>query len=170
MSSIRVSHRRAVVVAAVGTVLVCAYAALALTQIFWLNPLAAVPGASLEQIHADMAAAGENLSPGVAVTVVAIGPLLAIGVLVAAIFVSTSTPRAIGVAYLLLLMLGAPGYFAASFGAGMGLADTYGISGADYSPWAIPLYFTSALAFVGLIGIGLASAVQGASGRRVSPA
>lgn len=60
--------------------------------------------------------------------------------------------------FLALLMLGAVGYFVASFGAGMALADTFGISGADYSPWARPLYVVSALAAVAIV-VGGAVAV-----------
>lgn len=56
------NHRTAVVIAFVGTLLVVAYAGLAVVQIFVLNALAAAPGKTLGQIHADMAAAGESLS------------------------------------------------------------------------------------------------------------
>ena len=58
------------------------------------------------------------------------------------------------IAYLVLLTFGAPAYFMASFGAGMGLADTYGISGADYSPWARPLYLVSLLSLLAALAIG----------------
>ena len=53
--------------------------------------------------------------------------------------------------FLSLLMLGAVGYFIASFSAGMGLADTFGISGGDYSRWSRLLYAVSLLAGVALV-------------------
>lgn len=55
-------HRTAVVIAAVGTALVTAYAGLAALQILVLNPLAAAPGRNLDEIGEDMAAAGESLT------------------------------------------------------------------------------------------------------------
>ena len=55
--------------------------------------------------------------------------------------------------YLILLALGTPAYFIANFGPGMALADTYGIGGADASPWAVPLHVTSMLAVIALAGL-----------------
>src|SRR5690606_23105834 len=109
-------------------------------QIFALNPEAAVPGVPLEQIRADMAAAGESMHPGLGIGIMAVGPLIALLLLVLAVRRTDATPIAIAVAYLVLLGFGPLAYFAAAFGPGMSLADTYGISGADYSPWALPLY------------------------------
>jgi hypothetical protein len=147
-------HHTAVVIAAIGTLMVTAYAALAAVQILLLNPLAAAPGLELEQIHADMAAVGESLSAPTAIGVLSVGVGLAI-VLFGLIAVRReATPLAAVFGYLVLLVFGAPAYFIASFGAGMGLADTYMIGGADYSPWARPLYLVSVLCLLAALTIG----------------
>ena len=65
---------------------------------------------------------------------------------------------AVGAEDLALLVLGAPAYVVASFPAGMSLADTYGISGGDHSPWASPLFATSLAAL--LLGIALAAMLR----------
>jgi hypothetical protein len=147
-------HRHAVVFAAVGMILVTAYAALAAFQILVLNPLAAAPGRSLDQIHADMAAVGESLNMPMAAGVLGIGIGLAIILFVLIAVRPDATPLAAVFGYLVLLAFGAPAYFYASFGAGMGLADTYMISGADYSPWARPLYLVSFLALLAALTVG----------------
>ncbi len=77
--------------------------------------------------------------------------------------------RSVAAAYLVLLVLGTPAYWVASFGPGMALADTYAISGADSSPWPAPLYVTSGLALVALAGL-LAWAGPRASADRGSTA
>ncbi|HWM16403.1 MAG TPA: hypothetical protein VNP97_07450 [Microbacterium sp.] len=147
-------HRTAVVLAAVGTVLVSAYAGLAALQILVLNPLAAAPGRELDQIHADMAAVGETLNAPMTAGVLGIGIGLAIVLFVLIAVRRDATPLAAVFSYLVLLAFGAPAYFVASFGAGMGLADTYMISGADYSPWARPLYLISFLGLLAALTIG----------------
>lgn len=151
-------------VAVVGTVLVIAYALLALVQILVLNPLAAVPGAGLGEIYDGVAAAGESMSvPGVVVCL-AVGPAIAFGLLRRVWRGPEVQTRGVVAAYLALLALGAVAYFWASFGPGMSLADTYGISGGDHSPWAVPLHVTSGVGFVALIAMAL-GAVSGV-GRR----
>jgi hypothetical protein len=147
-------HRTAVLIAVFGTLLVCAYAGLAALQILVLNPLAAAPGRDLDEIRADMTAAGESLSTPAMVGVLGLGVALAILLLVLITVRRDTTPTAAMLGYLVLLAFGAPAYFIASFGAGMGLADTYMISGADYSPWAIPLYLTSLIGLVAALTIG----------------
>ncbi len=71
-------HRTAVVIAAIGTTLVTAYAGVAALQILVLNPLAAAPGKELDQIRADMAAVGESLSTPMAVGILSVGVGLAV--------------------------------------------------------------------------------------------
>lgn len=53
--------------------------------------------------------------------------------------------------YLAMLFFGAPAYFVASFGPGMALADTFGVSGGDHALGARPLYAVSLLAFIGVV-------------------
>lgn len=141
----------AVGVGVAGTIAVTAYAAWAVIHVLVLNPLAAVSGATLDQIYAEVAAVGESLSEPLVFLVMAVGPVLAVVWLVRAVRRQDSRPLGVAVSYLVLLMLGALAYFVASFGARMALADTYAISGGDHSPWAGPLYLTSGLALLGLL-------------------
>lgn len=136
-----------VAVVLVGTSLVLAYATLAVVQILVLNPMAAAPGRTLSEIHRDLEAAGQSLSPVLAVGVSTLGVVLA---LVLGVFgVRSRTPVfTLALGYLALLAAGTLAYFVASFGAGMSLADTYFIGGADHSPWSWPLHATSAAAMV----------------------
>jgi hypothetical protein len=155
------SRRATVWVSAIGVLAVVVYAAVAALQIMVLNPLAAAPGRTLDQIRADMGEAGESLSPTSVFGILGIGVILA--VVVAVVAIMGRMPAAIAaMVFLSLVALGTLGYFAASFGAGMGLADTYGISGADYSPWARPLYVASLVA----LGILLVLAVREMRRRR----
>ncbi|MCK8478176.1 hypothetical protein [Microbacterium aurugineum] len=150
-------QRRTLWISIVGVLAVLAYAMLAALQILVLNPLAAAPGLTMDEIRFAMAEAGENLGQGAVFSVLGIGVALAVAVAVVSV-VRRADPVVPAMTFLALLMLGAVGYFVASFGAGMALADTFGISGADYSPWARPLYVVSALAAVAIV-VGGAMAV-----------
>ncbi|NYE20409.1 hypothetical protein [Microbacterium immunditiarum] len=145
-------RRLTIGIAISGTLLVTAYAVLAALQIIVLNPLAAVPSATLREIHAEMARMGE--SPGIPVTIgiLGLGVLLAGGLLALFAGRADATPFAAATAHLLMLVLGAPAYFVASFGPGMALADTFLISGADYVSWAFAHYATSGIALLALLG------------------
>ncbi|MDX2375426.1 hypothetical protein M4I32_01245 [Microbacterium sp. LRZ72] len=138
-------------IAALGSVLVVAYAALAAVQILVLNPLAAAPDRTLAQIHSDLASAGESLGESYTLGILGLGCGLALLLLVLLGRNAAATPRGTAVAYAIMLMFGAPAYFIASFGAGMGLADAYGIGGADHSPWSRLLYAASVLAMVAAV-------------------
>jgi hypothetical protein len=149
-------HASTLAIGAAGALLVMAYATLAAVQILVLNPLAAVPGKSLGRIHADMAAMNESPGSAMTLTILGAGVALALVVLLLLTVRSDSTPTAAVVAYLTMLAFGAPAYFIASFGPGMSLADTYGIGGADYSRWALPLYAISLLSVVALVAVAVA--------------
>lgn len=143
--------------AVIGTALICAYAFLALAQILSLNPQAAVPGVQLEQIWQDVATANESISAPFVIGVMSLGPIVAIIVLVKAAVRTDTTPLAMVTFYLTILGLGPIAYFVASFGPGMALADTYGITGYDHAPWAWPLYVVSGVALLALVGVTVAS-------------
>lgn len=134
-------------VAAVGLLAVAAYAALAAVQIFVLNPLAAVPGASLSAIYAEMDSAGERMPVTIPVVVFSLG--LGVAIVVALLSIrSKLEPAHSAMLFLLLLVIGAPGYFVASFGPGMNLADAFMIGGGDHSGWSTVLYATSLAAAI----------------------
>lgn len=145
-----------------GVLVVTAYAALAAVQILVLNPLAAAPGdLSLDEVRAAMSNAGESLMPTTVLGILGAGVCLAIGVAVVCV-VMRAHPIVPAMTFLAVLMGGTPAYFVASFGPGMALADTFGISGADASPWALPLYAISALSAVAvLVGAALTSRRSG---------
>lgn len=154
------SRRAAVLTAVIATVVVFAYAAVAVTQILVLNPLAAVPGSTLDQIHAGLAAAGESLGTPMVILFMSIGPIGALALLILTLRGPAVPPRIVAVSYLMLLAIGAGAYWIASFGAGMALADTFSINGGDYSPWAWPLYVVSLLAAAALVAIAVGNRFQ----------
>lgn len=133
--------------AVVVLLLVLAYAIVAALQILVWNPLAAVPDRDLAQIRASMAAAGEQLY------IVPVIAVLGVGVLLTAVLLAWMLRARAALAHVVLLGLalvtfGAAGYLAASFNAGMSLADAFGISGADHAPWGGLLVRVSLAALV----------------------
>ena len=152
-------QRRTLWISIVGVLLVTAYAALAAVQILVLNTLAAAPGLTLDEIGSAMSDAGEGLGEGAVFAILGIGVALALATAVVCI-ARRAHPVVPAMTFLALLMCGTIGYFVASFGAGMALADTFGISGGDYSPWAQPLYAISVLAALALVVGAIATAAR----------
>ena len=148
---------RAVAVAIVGAAAVVAYALLAALQILVWNPQAAVPGAKLDQIYAEVAAAGESMGAGTVIALLAVGPLIALALLGAVGRRPDRKAKEVGVPFLALLALGAPALFWAEIGPAVALADTYFVSGGDHSPWSVPLYLASGLAVIALVGLAFHS-------------
>ncbi len=97
------------------------------------------------------------MSAPLVIGVMSVGPIVAVLVLVIAVVRADTTPVAMVIFYLSILVLGPIAYFVASFGPGMALADTYGIAGNDHSPWARPLYVVSGVALLTIISIAAAS-------------
>ncbi|UVJ39476.1 hypothetical protein [Arthrobacter sp. CJ23] len=149
-------RRRAVAAGAVGLVLVAGYAVAGAFQILVWNPLAAVPGATLEEIHAEMARANETLAAPLVLTWAVVGVVLAASVVLAALAGSTTRVKTVVVLELLILVLGAPSHWFAAFPAGMGIADAFLIGGGDYAPWGGLLYAVSLAALFALVVIALA--------------
>ena len=161
MGRSKTDHRLTISIAAMGTVVVWAYGALALVQIFVLNPLAAVPGQSLEQIQQEMAAAGESMTAPLVIGSMAAGPVAAACVLAATVIRPGAGAQTMLILYLTLLTFGPMAYFWASFGPAMSLADTYFISGGDHSLWATPLLSAvSPAAFLGLVLVVVTASVR----------
>lgn len=147
-------------VAIAGVCVVVAYAVLAAVQIFVLNPLAAVPGVALNEIYAEMDAAGEGNGWIFAVVVLAGACVLAVALAVA-VLRARMGPEGAAMMFLAFLVGGAPTYFMASFGPGMGLADTFGVSGGDHSGWGALFYGVSLLALVTLVALAIRRALLG---------
>lgn len=140
-------RRSATWIGVAGFLLVVGYAVAGALQVLVWNPLAAVPGATLAEIHALMDRANESLAAPAVLIWAATGILLAAAVLIAGLKHSISGRAAAGL-YLVLLVLAAPSHWMASFPAGMGLADAFAISGGDHAPWGKVLYAVSALSLV----------------------
>lgn len=150
VNSMRLPSARAVALGGTGAVV--AYALLAAVQILVWNPLAAVPGIGLNQIYGEVAAAGESMAAGMVIAFLVVGPLLALALLIGVWRRPEGRASVVGVPYLMLLALGAPAYFWSSFGPAVALADTFFVGGGDHSPWSVPLYVTSGLAVLALVG------------------
>lgn len=144
-----------------GTAAVVAYAAFAALQIQVLNPLATVPGSTLREIHAAVGQSADTMGWGLMIVALLIGPLIAAAV---ALFGMRGLLRAgtVVMIMLALLALGSPAYFVASFPAGMTLADTFMVDGADHAPWANILHAVSLLAVVALAAVMIFQAVRAA--------
>ncbi|MDQ0095323.1 hypothetical protein [Paeniglutamicibacter psychrophenolicus] len=149
-TELALARSRAVRAALAGFGLVACYAVVGALQILVWNPLAAVPGATLAEIRAQMAGAREHAGTPLVVAWSLTGILLGAGVLVAALRRKISAAGAVTLS-LLLIVLGAPSIMVASFPSGMGLADTFGISGGDHAPWGALLYLASAAALLLLL-------------------
>lgn len=133
-----------------GVFAVAVYAAFAALQIIVWNPLAALPGKTLEEIRFEAASVGEPLGGMGVLLFLGLGVLLAVAVAILVVLTRTR-PAVAALLFLGLLVFGTPAYFVASFGPGMSLADAFGISGADYSPWSLVLYGISALSMVAAV-------------------
>jgi hypothetical protein len=146
-------QRRTVRAGLIGLALVVGYAVVGALQILVWNPLAAVPGATLGEIHAHLAQANETLAAPQVLAWAVIGTALAGAVLRAAMKRSMTRARGVVALDLLILVLAAPSHWFASFPAGMGIADTYATTGGDHTPWGGVLYTVSAAALVALIAL-----------------
>jgi hypothetical protein len=143
-------HRLTVWTGIVGFFLVSAYSVTGAFQILVWNPLAAVPGATLREIHAQMETTNESLAAPLVMTWAVIGPVLSAAVLIVALRGQLSSKQTMTFS-LLLLVLAAPSHWCVSFPAGMGIADAFLTTGGDHAPWGIVLYFLSALALAALV-------------------
>lgn len=150
-------------VSLIGAAAVLAYALFAALQIQVLNPLATVPGSTLREIHAaiEQRHSADTMGWGLMIVTLLIGPLIAVVVATMAARGRLRTGTVLMV-MLALLALGSPGYLMASFPAGMTLADTYGVGGADHAPWANILHAASLLAVVALAVVVISRAVRAA--------
>lgn len=153
------SRRMTAWISIAGVLAVALYAALAALQIIVFTPLASVPGRSLDEIRAEMAAAGEPTGDAGVLIILGIG--VAIAVAVAVIVIRThARPLLATLLFLAVLMMGAPAFFIASFGPGMSLSDTFWVSGGVTLPGVAPFYLFSGLVGVAWIVIGVIVAAR----------
>jgi hypothetical protein len=147
-------------IGAAGTLLVLAYAVFAVLQIQVLNPLATMPGSTLGEIRAAVGRTGDSMGWGLMIATLVPGPLLAAALTLAAARGHLSA-RAMLACVLALLTLGSLAYLFASFPAGMTLADTFMVDGADHSPWGNLLHAISLASLGALMVLGAVSALGG---------
>lgn len=134
----------------VGFLFIAAYSVAGLLQILVLNPLAAVPGATLDEINAQMERANDSLAAPMVIAWAAIGTLLAAGVLIGA-HAQRLSAEAAAVLNLLIIVLAAPSHWFVSIPAGLGIADVFATTGGDHAPWGMVLYGVSAAALAVLV-------------------
>lgn len=153
-------------IGAPGTLAVLLYSLFAAVQIQVLNPLATVPGASLGDIHAAVGRTADTMGWGLMAAVLLPGPLIAAATALASARGRLSE-EALLMVMLGLLAGGSPVYLVASFPAGMTLADTFGVGGADHAPWASIFHAVSLLAVAALAVLVIARAAR--AGRAPAP-
>lgn len=138
-------------VASVGVLVVTAYAGLMALQALVLDPLEAVPGQTLAQIHTHLSTQGFDVAGDILSVLVAaaIGVVLAVVVAVSSIFLRLK-PTMVAVLFLAVLALGAPVTFGTGFALGMDVADAYAVGGESHTVWAGVLYMSSLAALVAI--------------------
>ncbi|WP_442960703.1 hypothetical protein [Pseudarthrobacter sp. MM222] len=140
-----------------GLMLVTVYAVAGTLQTLVWNPLAAVPGATMAEIHAGLDRANESLGAPVVIVWAVVGVLLAAIVVVGAVQRPDLPVKNVLVIDLLLLVLAAPSHWYAAFPAGMGIADAFATHGGDHAPWGLALYASSAMALAALFVVAMIS-------------
>ena len=105
------SQSSRLIVSIVGLLAIAAYALCAALQILVWNPLAAIPGATLDEIHEGLARHNESISLAAVLTWSSIGSVLGALVVLLTARRVISRMRTVVILQLLILVLGAPLYF-----------------------------------------------------------
>ncbi|GAA4668141.1 hypothetical protein GCM10025780_08380 [Frondihabitans cladoniiphilus] len=151
-----------ITISGVGTV--AAYSSLMTLQALVLDPLAAVPGRSLRQIHAHLLASGMNVTSDNVSVIVSASIGVALSVTVAAVAINRRLSSVLmAVLFLSIVALGALVTFGSGFALGMDIADSYGGGGGSHTVWAPVLYGTSFLAFLALVAVLAVRLLRGRS-------
>lgn len=143
--------RTRIVVAVVGVLVVALYAALLAVNALVLDPLAAVPGATLAGIHAELIQQGFHVQTDIVVVIAlaSVGVVLAAGLSVL-LLVTRAPTHVIAAVLLAVVVLGGPVSFWSGFALGMDVADGFGTDGGDHTIWAGVLYVTSLVALIAI--------------------
>ncbi|MBP2216556.1 hypothetical protein [Arthrobacter sp. CAN_C5] len=144
-------QRQIVPIIVIGILTTVAYALIGAFQILVWNPMAAVPGMSLQEIKSAMSSANEPLVEAPVYVWALAGPIIALAVGAFSIVRFPDLPWTITRLFLILIVLGTPTYFFASFNPGMSIADAFATSGGDHAPWSRILYAMSLLSLVVLL-------------------
>jgi len=155
--------------ALVGTLAVAGYVALGLLHVLVLDPLAAAPGRTLDEVHARLAEVGATTTPTVVVLWGVVGLAIAVVLLVAAGRVTGVRVREVVVEYALVLAGGGPSFVAAAAGYRTALVDGLHVDPADQAPTVAVLTAVSAAAFVVVLVAAVASVVGARRTRGTAP-
>ncbi|KQS10163.1 hypothetical protein DEJ13_16070 [Curtobacterium sp. MCLR17_007] len=141
-----------------GAVVVTAYATLLALDGLVFDPLAAVPGATLGQIHHRVEAIGMDVGQDVVGVLVTAGVGVTLAAFFAVVAIRGRMPVPVAaVCHLALLTFGAVAVFQSGFFLGMDVADAYGVSGGSHSAFSGVLYGTSLAALVAIPVVLLAT-------------
>lgn len=143
---------QAIFAAVLGSAALVAYSIAGAFQTLVWNPLAAVPGATLGEIHSAMTEAGESLGAPRVITWSAVGIAMAVAGMIGTLRADAPRAGQVAVTYLALLVLAAPSHMFVAFTGGMGIADAFATHGGDHAPWGALLYLASGMALVVLAG------------------
>ncbi|GAB3305015.1 hypothetical protein GCM10027427_33680 [Pseudoclavibacter terrae] len=161
----------AIVVGCVGFLLVTGYAVFGMLQVLVLDPLAAVPDMTLEEIYLHAARSNETIHVWVVAMLLGPGLLLGLGSLVLSCRRGATWVQSAAVAAGLLFLGGFP-FFWAWFGVGMNVADAFGTSGGDHTGWGAVMWATSGCAALVLlllaVWVGVRSGVRAWWARRAA--
>ena len=140
-----------IVVAVVGVLVVALYAALLTVNALVLDPLTAVPGATLAEIHAELSEQGFAVGADIAtvIGIAVVGVLFAAGLSVL-LLITRARAHVIAAVLLAVVVMGTPMSFVAAIALGMDVADAYGVGGGDHTIWSGVLYVTSLVALIGI--------------------
>lgn len=144
-------QRQIVPIVLVGELATAVYATIGAFQILVWNPMAAVPGTSLQEIKSAMSAANEPLVEAPVYVWALAGPIIALAFGIFSIVRFPDLPWAVTRIFLMFIILGTPTYFFASFNPGMSIADAFATSGGDHAPWSKILHCMSFLSLVFLL-------------------
>lgn len=144
--------RNRVLLSLLGILVVGAYAALMAYESLVLDPRAAVPGASLQEIHSHLTESGMNVKADIAAVIrtSVIGVGLAVVAAAVGIWRRVSLPT-LAIMFLAVVAAGAVPAFLNGFALGMDVADAYGVGGGAHTIWPGVLYVTSLAALVTLV-------------------
>lgn len=113
--------------------------------------MTAVPGMSLQEIKTAISTANEPLVEAPVYVWALAGLIIALTFGVLSLVKFPDLPWAVTRIFLILIILGMPTYFFASFNPGMSIADAFATSGGDHAPWSMTLYGMSLLSLALLV-------------------
>jgi len=155
---------RRLLVGLAGIGAVSAYASLMAVQALVFDPLAAVPGSTLAQIHGELRNAGNDVTRDITSILVAAAIGFSLAIATAALGLRRRlSPLVMIEIFLAILTLGGVVAWGSGFALGMDIADTYMTTGGDHTGWAGVLYVTSLVSLITLAVVAVRAALRSRS-------